>query len=341
MLRVHPAQQLPAVQWGDSTRMLPGMPVIAIGNPLGLGFTVTHGIVSARDRDIRITELDNFIQIDAAINPGNSGGPLFNISGELVGMNTAFFTPGEERGSVGLGFAVPGNELQFVVNELRRYGRVRLGTIGVEAQDLDQDMADAVGLPRPDGVVVFRVAPGTPADTAGLRVGDIILTLAGRDIANVRRLRRTVAAERIGATVPVEILRDGARLTLPVTIAEAPIDPAAKYVPDPTLPARARPAALGLAVAAIPPADRSAFGLSAQAEGVVVTHVMPKTIATDLGLAAGNVILRVNGHDIGSPAMLAEAIDDARARGRPTMMMLLIDGKGVTKWMAVPVPPAG
>ena len=163
MLRVHSTEALHPIKWGDSDLMHEGMPVIAIGNPLGIGFTVTAGIVSARDRDIKETAVDSFIQIDAAINPGNSGGPLFNSAGEVIGMNTALYTADNGGGSVGLGLAIPGNDVQFVLNNLREHGRVRLGYLGATAQDMSQEMALAAGFSRPTGVIIAAVDAGTPA----------------------------------------------------------------------------------------------------------------------------------------------------------------------------------
>ena len=212
--------ELQPITWGDSDAMLAGMPVLAIGNPLGFGFTVSHGIVSALDRDIKETAVDSFIQVDAPINPGNSGGPLFDINGEVIGMNTALETVDAAGGSVGLGFAIPGNDLQFVVNQLKEFGRVRLGATGVVAQNLTQDMADAVGLPYPQGVVIAFIPASSTAAASQLRVGDIILQVNGNEIPNVRRLTRVTGALGVGTIVPFLVLRDGVQVAVPVKIGE-------------------------------------------------------------------------------------------------------------------------
>jgi len=340
VLRVRPNAPLKPITWGDSDRMLPGTTVIPIGNPLGLGFTVTHGMVSARDRDIKETDLDSFMQVDAPINPGNSGGPLFNIHGEVIGMNTALFTAGGDGGSVGLNFAIPGNDVQFVLNNLKEHGRVRRGTTGAALQDLNQDMADAVGLARPEGALISFVPAGSPAAAAQLRAGDVVLEAAGRPIPNIRALRRGIAAVDIGETVPFVVLRGGARLTIPVTVAETPSDPSNTLMPgaQPT-PRMLRPD-LGLSGEPVTDANRARYGVPGGIQGIVVTDVMANSTAADLGLTRGIVLLRVNDTELTSHAALLDAIGRARAAGRPTVLVQVLDATGI-HWTALPVPPPG
>jgi serine protease Do len=316
------------------------MTVIAIGNPLGFGFTVTHGIVSARDRDITETPLDSFLQIDAPINPGNSGGPLFNQRGEVIGVNTALYQVDETGGSVGLNFAIPGNDVQFLVNQLKQYGRVRLGTTGAVVQNLNQDMADAVGLSKPEGVVLTYIPPGSPAADAKLQVGDIILQVTGHDIPNVRRLRRTTGALGVGDTVPFLVLRDGQKLTIPVTLGEAAsdMDPTNKLLIDAQPAERVLRPDLGLTAEAVTDANRPKYGIPAEVNGIVITNVMADTMGADLGLSEGDVLMRINSTDLTSMASFHDAVAKARAAGRRTMMVLVLDHVG-THWMAIPVPP--
>ncbi len=341
MLRVRSMTKLKPIKWGDSDTMQPGVSVIAIGNPLGFGFTVTHGIVSATDRDIKQSPIDNFIQVDAPINPGNSGGPLFNIDGEVVGMNTALYTVDDTGGSVGLNFSIPGNDLQFVVSRLKQFGKVLLGTTGLVTQNLNQDMADAVGLPKPEGVVITYIPPGSPAADTTLQVGDIILQVDGRDIPNVRRLTRTTGALDIGATVPFLVLRDDARLTIPLKIGEAAssADPMNHLMIDATPKPRMQRMDLGLSIETVTDANRKQYGVPVGIRGAVVTGVMANTMGEDIGIAAGDVVLRINSAEITSTAALREAVVHARASGRPSMMVLVLDHHG-THWMAVPLSPA-
>ena len=340
VVRIRSMLPLQAIKWGDSDEMKPGMTVIAIGNPLDFGFTVTHGIVSAKDRDITETPLDNFLQIDASINPGNSGGPLFNDKGEVIGMNTALYQVGEVGGSVGLNFAIPGNDVQFVVNQLLKTGRVRLGTIGAVVNNLNQDMADAVGLPQPEGVVIAYIPPGSPAADAKLQVGDIILQVAGHDIDNMRRLKRVSGALGVGDTVPFLVLRDGARLTIPVKLGEAPDDdsPANRLLIDAQPAVRVDRPDLGLTGETVTDANRATYGIPEQVDGVVVTAVMINTMGSDLGITPGDVVMRINGDAINSMAAMHDAVVKARTTGRRTMLVLMLDHTG-THWIAVPVPP--
>ena len=340
VIRVRTTIPLQPIKWGDSDEMHEGMTVIAIGNPLGFGFTVTHGIVSARDRDITETPLDSFLQIDAPINPGNSGGPLFNQKGEVIGMNTALYQVDETGGSVGLNFAIPGNDVQFLANQLKQYGRVRLGATGAVVQNLNQDMADAVGLPKPEGVVLTYIPPGSPAADAKLQVGDIILQVAGHDIPNVRRLRRTTGVLGVGDTAPFLVLRDGQKLTIPLTLGEAAsdMDPTNKLLIDAQPAERVLRPDLGLTAEPVTDANRPEYGIPAEVNGIVITDVMANTMGDDLGLSEGNVLMRINSTDLTSMASFHDAVAKARAAGRRTMMVLVLDHVG-THWMAIPVPP--
>ena len=349
MLRVHSPHELQAIRWGDSSLMRPGMPVLAIGNPLGLGFTVTAGIVSARNRDVRDQDLkrgtretaaDSYIQTDAAINPGNSGGPLFNHAGEVIGMNTALFTAnGGGDGSVGLGLAIPSDDVQFITGSLRRYGHVRLGFLGVAAEDLSQEMALAAGLARPSGVIVTTVAPGSPADAAHLAVGDIVLRVGTLDIADIGGLDRAVRGSLIGAVKVVAIRRGDAEMSVSVRIGEARSDPANRLIEQPNLdPARLLRPDLGLTGATLNAALRRKFSIAAGIDGFVVTAVMPGTVGAEQGFAPGDTIMRIQQTAVTSLDAIEKAVLAARAQGRRYVLVLKVDLEGV-RWLALPVPP--
>ena len=340
VLAVSSMRPLTPVRWGDSDRMRQGDPVIAIGNPLGYGFTVTSGIVSARDRDIKETDVDSFIQVDAAINPGNSGGPLFNLDGEVIGMNTALVSPGE-GGSAGLGFSIPGNDVQFVVNQLRQYGRVRLGFVGVNVQEVTDDMADAARLAHATGVIVASLQDGKPAMRAGLRQGDIILRANGDEIPNLRRFTRIIAGSDIGDTIPLLVHRDGHEMTIPVVIDEAPSDPSNRVMmatkPEAVHITRAD---LGIELGPITDAARRAHKLAPDQPGMMILSVMAHSFAAERGFAPGDILLRVQQTDVTSIAALEAAASGAKREGRNHLLVLISDSRGI-RWIVVPTPSDG
>ena len=221
LLKVNPSEKLPTVTLGNSGSLHVGQPVIAIGNPLGLGGTVTSGIVSALNRDIASTNFDNFIQTDAAINHGNSGGPLFNDRGEVIGVNSSIYSPTEESGSIGLGFSIPINDAKFVIDRLRRYGRVRPGFIGVSYQQVTPDVAEALRMPGTIGAIVSAVEPGSPAAKAGVQVADIIIGYDNDHPRDTRALTRDIIMTPFGTDVPLELWREGRTFTVKVGVIEA------------------------------------------------------------------------------------------------------------------------
>ena len=220
LLKIESDEKLPSVSFGNSDQARVGDWVIAIGNPLGLGGTVTAGIVSARSRNIQAGPYDDFIQTDAPINRGNSGGPLFNIDGEVIGINTAIFA-GQGGGSIGIGFAVPSNQAQQVIGQLREYGQTRRGWLGVSIQSISEDVADSLGLETTDGALVELVNPGSPADLAGMRKGDIVLEVDGKTVESSNALSRMIAETAVGSTVTLKIWRRGAPIMLDVTLGSA------------------------------------------------------------------------------------------------------------------------
>jgi serine protease Do len=292
-----------------------------------------------RDRDIKETAVDTFIQIDAAINPGNSGGPLFNSAGEVIGMNTALYTADDGGGSVGLGLAVPGNDVQFVLNNLREYGRVRLGYLGATAQELSQEMALAAGFARPTGVIVTTVKPDSPAVTGGLQVGDIVLTVGNEEIHNVRGLTRSVSASPIGEPQTLQIRRGDNEIKLLIRVADAASDPNAKLMTEaPKEPARMQRTDLGLEAAPLDDAQRRAYKIDAGIKGIAVTAVMSGSEGADLGFVRGDIVTRINGDEVKALEDVQHAILKAQSENRQYVLVLKIGANG-PRWLAAPVPP--
>ena len=341
ILQVHYEKLLPAIKWGDSNIVRPGDPVFAIGNPLGIGTTVTAGIVSALDRDIHETAYDSFIQTDAAINPGNSGGPLFNAAGAVIGMDTALYSPGgPDTGSIGLGFAIPSNDVQFILNEWRQYGRIRAGWIGVVGQPVTPDIADAVGLAPPQGVIVAAVDKGSPGASAGIQQGDIILKVGDDSINQVRSLIRVIATITLGSTVPVVVWRHRAAVTVPITIAEDPTDrplpPTPKASGASAAPARLDASDIGVRLSAITPALRKEYGIAADQKGVVVTAVVPNSIAANRGIMAGDVVERFDDDAVTSTEDLEQLVKAEQQAQQRHALVLLQDKRG-PRWVGLPL----
>ena len=340
LLKVRTEKPLIPVRFGNSDALRIGDWVLAIGNPFGLGGTVTAGIVSARGRDIRIGPYDDFIQTDAAINRGNSGGPLFNMAGEVVGVNTAIFSP--TGGSIGIGFAIPSAIAQSVVSQLREHGRIRRGWLGVRIQQVTDEIAESVGLPGgARGALVAGVNEGGPADKARLQNGDIILEFNHQEIREMRILPRVVADTPIGLEVPVVIWRNGKRETVRVTVGEMPDDAQlAAATPGPQ-DRTGRPVEVpgtGLRLSAITPELRERFGLPQDARGVLVLEVDPNSPAAERGVRPGDLILEVQQQTVSNPAEVRERFDRARQTGRRNVLVLLESqgGQG-PRWVAIPV----
>jgi serine protease Do len=333
LLKVETDHPLTAVPWGDSDKERVGDWVIAIGNPYGLGGTVTAGIVSARGRDIRQGAYDDFIQTDAAINQGNSGGPLFNMDGEVIGINTAIYS--RSGGSIGLGFSIPANQAKLVISQLQKFGHPRRGYIGVKIQQVTQDIADSLGLKEAVGAMVAAVDDGGPAAKAKIQGGDVVLKFNGADIKEMRNLPRTVAETEIGKTVPVVVWRDGKQVTLDIVVGEMPDD--AKLAgkdgkSSETKKSDAKPVdvpGLGLKVAPITDDLRSKYQLSDSQKGVVIVEVSPKSSASEKGLKAGDVIVEVQQEEVTTPAMLTERVERYRKAGRKAVLVLVQTGDGV------------
>lgn len=339
VLRVKPERPLPAVTFGDSDTALVGDWVLAIGNPFGLGGSVTAGIVSARGRDIRQGLYDDFIQTDAAINRGNSGGPLFNLAGEVIGINTAIYSP--SGGSIGIGFSIPSNLARNITNQLREAGRVRRGWLGVNIQQVTDEIAESLGLRNgARGALVARAQEGGPAAAGGIQAGDVILRFNGQEVREMRNLPRIVADTSVGSSVPVVVWRDGQERTVTVTVAELPAEAAqAAATPGPAAPPQTLElSGLGLRVGPITPEARERFSLRPESRGVVITEVTPGSAAAERELRPGDVIVEVQQERVNTPQEVQERLERLRRQNRATAL-LLIEGPQGQRWVPLRLTP--
>lgn len=341
VLRVKPETDLPAVAWGNSDTARVGDWVLAIGNPFGLGGTVTAGIVSARGRDINSGPYDDFIQTDASINRGNSGGPLFNMTGEVVGINTAILSP--TGGSIGIGFAVPAATARGIVSQLVRYGYTRRGWLGVRIQRVTQEIAESLGLKDTAGALVASVAEGSPAAKGNIKAGDVILRFDGKLVSEMRRLPRIVAETEIGRGVNVQVWRQRKSVDTTVVVGELEEDEARavaqRQAEDQRGSNKLSVETLGLTVASIDSATRKKFQLKPNSKGVVVTDVDPKGVAAEKGLAPGDLIVEVSQDEVNDPGDVVAKIETAKKEGRKSVLMLL-EGKSGLRFVALRVSGA-
>jgi serine protease Do len=321
LLKVDHSQPLPHVPWGDAEAARVGDWVLAVGNPLGQGFSVSSGIISARGRALS-GNYDDYIQTDAAINRGNSGGPLFNMAGEVIGVNTAILSP--TGGSIGIGFAMSSNVASNVVAQLQEFGSTRRGWLGVRIQDVTPEVAEAIGLSKAEGAMVTEVMDG-PSKEAGMLSGDVILRFDGKSVNDTRQLVRRVGETAVGRGVDVEVFRNGAPVTLVVTLGQR--ETAEGAIPAAALPAPEAPAeVLGLQVQALNDAIRSELGLAAGTTGLVVRAVDPDSDAASKGVQPGDLILEANQQPLASVADLRARAEEAREQGRRSVLVLLRRG---------------
>jgi serine protease Do len=304
--------------------------VLAVGNPFGLGGTVTAGIISARGRDIGAGPYDDFIQIDAPVNRGNSGGPTFDVDGNVIGVNTAIFSP--SGGSVGIAFAIPADTVRTVVGQLKDKGAVTRGWIGVQIQPVTDDMADSLGLQKAEGALVAEPQEGSPAVKAGIKAGDVIISVDGKTVKDARDLAKRIGAMAPGTSVKLEIVRDGKSQAFSLTLGELPKEQrqAKANTDEHEQPSGTQLPRLGLTLA---PADGVA---GARKEGVVVTAVEPDGPAANHGFKSGDVILEVGGKAVSSPADVRKALSDARGENKRAVLMRVKSGEQ-TRFIALPL----
>ncbi|MBV9749919.1 MAG: trypsin-like peptidase domain-containing protein [Acetobacteraceae bacterium] len=333
LLRVSLPRELPALTFGDSDKVQIGDPVFTIGNGLDLGVSVSEGIVSALDRDIRTGPYDSYIQTDAALNHGNSGGPLVDASGKVIGVDTALVSP--TTGYAGLGFAIPSNEASFIIQRLLKYGTVRAGWIGVQLQDMTADLAMGFGLPRPEGGIVVGVTAASPAEKAGIRTGDIITGVGGHSSANARQAMTWLARAEVGRPTTLTVFRNGAEQRIEVAVDELPGD-RTPYKPTETsagLAAIADQSDFGIKLTDVTASTNAHFGMDMKS-GALVAAVAPGSAAGAAGLVPGDVILRVEDTTVANPTDFANAVQAARKLGRYFVPML-VQKKDERQWIAV------
>ncbi len=343
VLEVDPKlRKLKAVKFGDSDRVRVGDWVMAIGNPFGLGGTVTLGIVSARNRDINAGPYDDFIQTDAAINRGNSGGPLFNMQGEVIGINTAIISP--SGGSIGIGFSIPAKMAAGVVGQLREFGETTRGWLGVRIQEVSDEIAESLGMDRAKGALVSGVIKGGPVDNGSIQAGDVIIKFDGRDIKAMNDLPRAVAESPVGKQVEVVIVRDGKEQTVSVTLGRledgeklASNDESAGQLDQEEQAPVATASVLGMTVGELDADLRSQFGISEDVNGVVVTEVSPNSPAAEKGVMAGDVIAEIAQESVSTPKDVLDRIKTLKGQGRKSALLMLASKSGELRFVPVPM----
>src|SRR3981081_2642798 len=338
-LKFKPASPLTAVKFGDSDKLRLGEWVIAIGNPFSLGGTVTAGIVSARNRDINSGPYDSYIQTDAAINRGNSGGPLFNLDGEVIGVNTLIISP--SGGSIGIGFAVPSKTVAGVVDQLRQFGEVRRGWLGVRIQQVTDEIAESLNIKPARGALIAGVEDKGPAKPAGIEPGDVVVKFDGKDIREPKDLSRVVADTAVGKEVDVVIIRKGAEETRKVTLGrledgDKAVQAAAKTQAEPAeKPVTQK--ALGLDLATLSKDLRTRYKIKDSVKGVIITNVEGTSDAAEKRLSAGEVIVEAAQEAVSSAADVKKRVDQLKKDGKKSILLLVANADGELRFVALSV----
>src|SRR5579864_7178631 len=338
VLKFKPPKSLTAVQFGDSDKLRLGEWVIAIGNPFSLGGTVTAGIVSARNRDISTGPYDNYIQTDAAINRGNSGGPLFNLDGEVIGVNTLIISP--SGGSIGIGFAVPSKTVASVVSQLQQFGELRRGWLGVRIQTVTDEIADSLNIKPARGALVAGVDDKGPAKPAGIEPGDVVVKFDGKDVKEPKDLSRVVADTAVGKEVDVVVIRKGQEQTKRVTLGrlednDKPV-PASVKTPEPTEKLVTQKA-LGLDLANLSKDLRSRYKIKENVKGFVITSVDGTSDAAEKRLSPGEVIVEVAQEAVSNAADIKKRVDQLKKDGKKSVLLLVANADGELRFVALSV----
>jgi len=340
LLKIEAGKPLPFVNWGNSDATRIGDWVVAIGNPFGLGGTVTAGIVSARQRDINAGPYDDFLQTDASINRGNSGGPMFNMDGEVVGINSAIYSP--SGGSVGIGFAIPSNLAKPIIDQIHEFGHPRRGWIGVRIQSVSADLAEGLKLPNAKGALIASVSPGGPAEKAGIKQGDVVLKFDGKDVTEMRGLPRIVAETPVAKAVDVIVWRKGKEVSLSAKVGEYPENEDQASVeqtsqqPEKSEDQGSKIESLGIDLATLDQKGRDKYSLSGDTEGVLVVDVAQDGPAAEKDLRAGDVIVEVDQKAVKSPGDVRDRVKAAQDNGY-RVVTLLVNRKGDFQWVAVKI----
>ena len=332
VLKVKNSQKLPFVPFGNSHKARVGDWVVAIGNPFGLGGTVTAGIISARGRNINAGPYDDFIQTDASINRGNSGGPMFNLNGEVIGINTAIFSP--SGGSVGIGFAIPTSTAEPVIRQLIKSGKVKRGWLGVHIQAVNEEIAETLGLEKAEGALVASVMKDSPAAKAKIKAGDVILKFDNKPVREMRSLPRIVAETEVGKPVKVLIWRDGKDKLLSVSVGELKNDVKIASQADSKPAEEVNVYELGLTLAAVTEKTRQQFKLKEGTKGVVITKVDAEGPTYQKEIRPGNVITEVSQQSITGPSDVKRHVDNAMRLNRKSILLHL-DGQNGLRFVAV------
>jgi serine protease Do len=335
---------LPFVQWGDSTRARIGDWVLAIGDPYGVGSTVTAGIISALHRGITgLGAYDRYIQTDAAINMGNSGGPMFDLNGNVIGINSALISP--TGASVGIGLAIPAELAKPVIDTLRRGQQPQRGYLGVGLQPIDDDaIAGALGLAKGSGEIVRSVQPGDPASKAGLQQGDVIVRVNGTAVTPEQTVSFLIANTQVGSRVPIEVMRGGKRLTIPVVVGQRPSEEellkrsganSDEQMVEPDAPVTQGSKTLGLSLQPLSPAIARTLNMPVAVKGVVITNVDSSSDASDKGLRRGDVIMSINRQDVTTPAQVLAGVEAAKRSGRTSVLLLVKRGSAPEAFVGI------
>ena len=335
VLKMKTKDKFKPVRFGDSTKARVGDWVVAIGNPFGLGGTVTSGIISARNRQIGLTRYEDFIQTDASINQGNSGGPLFNLKGEVIGVNTAIIAPGQS-GSIGIGFAIPANAASNVIDQLIKFGETKRGWLGVRIQEVTKEIADVEKLKKPEGALVASVGQNSPADKAGIKAGDIILEFDGKKINTMKKLPNVVASTEVGKSVELKIWRNKKLISKRLTLGRLETSEEFKETKSKIVKKDEDIESLKIAVREINEKDISSRNLNKKTKGVVITDISNRSPLANL-LSVNDIIIEVQKTPIKSTADLKKIVNGIFKKGEKTLLLTIINQNNRRRYLGVKI----